>query len=107
MIEEMIGSILEAEDKAREIIRASVSTADGIVNDAKKQAVRMIDAAKDEQYKKELKAAEDGAAEGDRRRAIQLEETQKSVDNMPDALQKNKKKVSDCIMRELKAKYDK
>ena len=80
MIEEMIDSIIEAEDKAQEIVKASV-------NGAKQAAI------------------EAGEKKGSELRAAQLEEAQKQADAMIDALEKNKKKVTASIIKELKGKY--
>ena len=56
MIEEMIDSIIEAEDKAQEIVKASVNESNNIVSEAKIRAQAMIIAAKDDQYAKEQSA---------------------------------------------------
>ena len=50
MIEEMIDNILQAEDKAQEIVKASVNESNDIVNEAKVKASAMLVSAKDEQY---------------------------------------------------------
>lgn len=105
MIEEMIDSIIEAEDKAQEIVKASVNESNDIVNEAKIKADAMIVSAKDEQYAKEQAAIEAGEKKGSELRAAQLEEAQKQADAMIDALEKNKKKVTASIIKELKGKY--
>ncbi len=58
MIEEMIGSIIQAEDEAQEIVKASVAESNNIVNDANKQAEQLLLRVKDGQYAKELLSRE-------------------------------------------------
>lgn len=105
MIEEMIDSIIEAEDKAQEIVKASVNESNNIVSEAKVKANAMILSAKDEQYAKEQRAVEDGENKGAELRSAQLEEAQKQADAMIATLEKNKKKVTASIIKELKGKY--
>lgn len=105
MIEEMIGSIIEAEDKAQEIVKASVNESNNIVNEAKVKADAMILSAKDAQYAKEQSAVEAGEKKGAELRIAQLEDAQKQADEMISALEKNKKKVTASIIKELKGKY--
>ncbi|MDE5911085.1 MAG: hypothetical protein K2H24_01995 [Clostridia bacterium] len=105
MIEEMIDSIIEAEDKAQEIVKASVNESNNIVNEAKVKADAMILSAKDEQYAKEQLAVEAGEKKGAELRAAQLQDAQKQADEMISALEKNKKKVTASIIKELKGKY--
>ncbi|MDE7209475.1 MAG: hypothetical protein K2O31_06285 [Clostridia bacterium] len=105
MIEEMIDSIIEAEDKAQEIVKASVNESNNIVNEAKVKADAMIVSAKDEQYAKEQLSVEAGEKKGAELRAAQLQDAQKQADEMISALEKNKKKVTASIIKELKGKY--
>lgn len=105
MIEEMIGSILQAEDEAQEIIKVSVAKSNDIVNEAKKQAEKLLIRVKDEQYAKEQNAVERGEKEGEELRKTQLEEAQNTAESLSSSLEKNKKKVIDCIVKELKGKY--
>ena len=105
MIEEMIDSIIEAEDKAQEIVKASVNESNNIVNEAKVKADAMIVNAKDEQYAKEQSSIEAGEKKGAELRLNQLEEAQKQADAMTATLEKNKKKVTASIIKELKGKY--
>ena len=105
MIEEMIDSIIQAEDKAQELVKASVNESNNIVNEAKIKAQAMIVSAKDEQYAKEQEAVEAGEKKGQELRAAQLEEAQKQADAMTATLDKNKKKVMTSIIKELKGKY--
>ena len=105
MIEEMIDSIIEAEDKAQEIVKASVNESNNIVSEAKVKASAMILSAKDEQYAKEQHAVEAGENKGAEMRSAQLEEAQKQADAMIATLEKNKKKVTASIIKELKGKY--
>ena len=105
MIEEMIDSIIQAEDKAQELVKASVNESNNIVNEAKIKAQAMIVSAKDEQYAKEQEAVEAGEKKGQELRAAQLEEAQKQPDAMNATLDKNKKKVMTSIIKELKGKY--
>ncbi|MDE6275128.1 MAG: hypothetical protein K2M75_01175 [Clostridia bacterium] len=105
MIEEMIDSIIEAEDKAQEIVKASVNESNNIVSEAKVKVEAMVVGAKDEQYAKEQSAIEAGEKKGAELRAIQLEEAQKQADAMIAALEKNSKKVITSIIKELKGKY--
>ena len=105
MIEEMIDSIIEAEDKAQEIVKASVNESNNIVNEAKIKADAMVVSAKDEQYAKERSAVEAGEKKGAELRFSQLEDARKQADEMISALEKNKKKVTASIIKELKGKY--
>ncbi len=105
MIEEMIDSIIEAEDKAQEIVKASVNESNNIVNEAKINADAMVVSAKDEQYAKEQSAVEAGEKKGAELRPSQLEGARKQADEMISALEKNKKKVTASIIKELKGKY--
>lgn len=105
MIEEMIDSIIEAEDKAQEIVKASVNESNNIVSEAKVKADAMIVNAKDEQYSKEQSAIEAGEKKGAELRQAQLEEAKKQAEAMINALEKNKKKVTASIIKELKGKY--
>ena len=105
MIEEMIGSIIQAEDEAQEIVKASVAQSNDIVNNAKKQAEEILISVKDGQYEKEQSALTRGAKEGEDLRKTQLEEAQKVAKTMDSELDKNRKKVIDCILKELKGKY--
>ena len=105
MIEEMIDSIIEAEDKAQEIVKASVNESNNIVSEAKVKANSMVLSAKDEQYAKEQAAIEAGESKGEELRVAQLEEAQKQADAMIATLEKNKKKVTASIIKELKGKY--
>ena len=105
MIEEMIDSIIEAEDKAQDIIKASVNESNNIVSEAKVKAAAMILSAKDEQYAKEQAAIEAGENQGEQMRTAQLQEAQKQADAMTATLEKNKKKVTASIIKELKGKY--
>ena len=105
MIEEMIDSIIQAEDKAQELVKASVNESNNIVSEAKIKADAMIVSAKDEQYAKEQEAIAAGEKKGQELRAAQLEEAQKQADAMIATLEKNKKKVTASIIKELKGKY--
>lgn len=105
MIEEMIDSIIQAEDKAQEIVKASVNESNNIVSEAKVKADAMILNAKDEQYAKEQESIEAGEKEGAQLRQTQLEEAQKQAQSMSATLDKNKKKVLTSIIKELKGKY--
>ena len=105
MIEEMIDSILQAEDKAQEIVKASVNESNDIVNEAKVKASAMVLNAKDEQYAKEQEAIQAGEKKGQEERLAQLEEAQKQAEAMTATLEKNKKKVLTSIIKELKGKY--
>lgn len=105
MIEEMIDSIIQAEDKAQEIVKASVSQANNIVNEAKKQAEKMLVDAKDSQYSAEQSAVAKGERESAELREKQLAEAKSQAKAYEAALEKNKKKVADCIIKELKGRY--
>lgn len=105
MIEEMIDSIIQAEDKAQELVKASVNESNNIVSEAKIKATAMIVSAKDEQFAKEQEAIEAGEKKGQELRNAQLEEAQKQADAMTVALEKNKKEVTASIIKELKGKY--
>ena len=105
MIEEMIDSILDAEDKAKEIIKESVGKSNEIVSDAKKQAKLMYEKAKDEQFAKEKEATEKGLADGEKARVAQLSETRNQIEAMDKISDDKKKKVYSEIKKELKAKY--
>ena len=105
MIEEMIDSIIQAEDKAQELVKASVNESNNIVSEAKIKAAAMIVSAKDEQFAKEQEAIEAGEKKGQELRQAQLEEAQKQADAMTATLEKNKKKVTASIIKELKGKY--
>ena len=105
MIEEMIDSILQAEDKAQEIVKASVNESNDIVNEAKVKASAMVANAKEEQYAKEQAAIEAGEKKGQEERQAQLEEAQKQAEAMTSTLERNKKKVLTSIIKELKGKY--
>ena len=105
MIEEMIDSIIEADDKAQEIVKASVNESNNIVNEAKINADAMVVSAKDEQYAKDQSAVEAGEKKGAELRFSQLEGARKQADEMISALEKNKKKVTASIIKELKGKY--
>lgn len=105
MIEEMIDSILAAEDKAKEIIKDSVNKANEIVSEAKKQAKQMYEDAKDAQFAKERNATEKGLADGEKARVDRLEETKSSIDSLSKISEDKKKKVYEAIKQELKAKY--
>ena len=105
MIEEMIGSIIQAEDEAQEIVKASVAESNNIVNDANKQAEQLLLRVKDGQYAKEQAAVERGEKEGHDLRKAQIEDAVNAAKAMDSSLEKNKKKVIDCIIKELKGKY--
>ena len=105
MIEEMIDSIIEAEDKAQEIVKASVNESNNIVSEAKVKAAALVASAKDDQYAKEQSAIEAGENKGAEMRAAQLKEAQEQADAMIATLEKNKKKVTTSIIKELKGKY--
>ena len=105
MIEEMIDSIIQAEDKAQELVKASVNESNNIVSEAKIKADAMIVSAKDEQYAKEQEAIAAGEKKGQELRQAQLDEAQKQADAMIATLEKNKKKVTASIIKELKGKY--
>ncbi|MDE7215558.1 MAG: hypothetical protein K2O08_01995 [Clostridia bacterium] len=105
MIEEMIDSILDAEDKAKEIIKDSVNKANEIVSEAKKQAKHMYDAAKDAQFAKERESTQKGLADGEKARVERLKETQSAIDALGKISEDKKKQVYEAIKQELKAKY--
>ena len=105
MIEEMIDSIIQAEDKAQELVKASVNESNNIVSEAKIKADAMIVSAKDEQYVKEQEAIAAGEKKGQELKQAQLDEAQKQADAMIATLEKNKKKVTASIIKELKGKY--
>ena len=105
MIEEMIDSILDAEDRAKEIVKDSVAKSNDIVSDAKKQAKVMFEQAKDAQFAKEKQATEKGLADGEKSRASQLAEVQSQIDGLNGISEDKKKQVYTLIMSELKAKY--
>ncbi len=105
MIEEMIDSIIAAEDKAKEIVKQSVGKSNEIVSEAQKKAKEMVDGAKDMQFKKEADATKKGLEDGEKARQIQLEETQKQIAKLGEISEAKKKKVYTEIMKELKGKY--
>ena len=105
MIEEMIDSILDAEDKAKDIIKDSVSKANDIVSDAKKQAKEMFEKAKDSQFAKEKEATEKGLSDGEKARAEQIASVQKQIEELSKISDDKKKQVYSEIKLELKAKY--
>ncbi len=105
MIEEMIDSIIDAEDKAKDIIKESVNRSNEIVSEAKKQAKQMYDAAKDAQFAKEREATQRGLSDGEAARAERLKETQSSIADLGNISNDKKKQVYEAIKQELKAKY--
>lgn len=105
MIEEMIDSILAAEDKAKEIVRDSVNASNDIVSEAKKQAAAIYDGAKDAQYAKEREYTAKGEADGEAARIARIDETRAQIEKMRDIPAKKKEQVYTAIMKELKAKY--
>ncbi len=105
MIEEMIDNIIAAEDKAQNIIKESVNKSNEIVNNAQKQAVQIVEKAKDDQYESEQKAIAKGESEGQKRHKANIANAQKQAEEMPLALQAKKKEVTDCIIQELKSRY--
>ena len=105
MIEEMIDSIIAAEDKAKEIVKQSVAKSNEIVSDAQKKAQEIVDGAKDGQFAREAEATKKGLEDGEKARGAQLEETQKQIDKLGDISDAKKKKVYNAIMKELKGKY--
>ena len=98
MIEEMIDSIIDAEDKAKDIIKESVNRSNEIVSEAKKQAKQMYDAAKDAQFAKEREATQRGLGDGEAA-------TQSSIADLGNISNDKKKQVYEAIKQELKAKY--
>ncbi|MDE6614166.1 MAG: hypothetical protein K2K24_01520 [Clostridia bacterium] len=105
MIEEMIDSILDAEDKAKEIIKESVGKSNDIVSDAKKQAKINYEKAKDEQFAKEKEATQKGLADGEKSRIAQLADVQVQIAELGKISDDKRKKVYSEIKKELKAKY--
>ena len=105
MIEEMIDSILTAEDKAKEIVKQSVAKSNEIVSEAQKKAQEMIDSAKDGQFAKEADATKKGLEDGEKARASQIEDTQKQIEKLGDISDAKKKEVYTAILKELKGKY--
>ena len=105
MIEEMIDSIIQAEDRASEIIKASVNESNNIVNEAKKKAEEIVLRAKDDQLAKENAAIQSGENKVVELRTAQLEDARKYADTLDGESEKNKKKVTEIIIKELKEKY--